>query len=64
MYQVLFNEHEQAGKKHLKDSQAIIEHLNNIRDACSNVDDCNPQKDLKIMNFLDDMIAYMQRTHI
>ena len=48
---------ENAGIKHLNDSKAFIECSNTIDDVYENIDNYNPNKNTKILNIFDDMIA-------
>ena len=44
---------------HFKDPKAFIEYSNDMHDACKNIDDYNPDKEIKILIVFDDMIADM-----
>ena len=48
---------ENAGIKHLNDSKAFLECSNTIDDVYENIDNYNPNKNTKILNIFDDMIA-------
>ena len=48
---------EDAGIKHLNDSNAFIEYSNTMDDVYENIDDYNPSRKRKILIVFDDMIA-------
>ena len=56
-YEYLINKHENAGKKHLNDPNALIECLNTMDDIYKNINDYNPRRRRKILIVFDDMIA-------
>ena len=58
-FQLLINKGKRVGLKHCDDSKVFIEHSNKMDDICENLDECNPNKKLKILIVFDDMIAYM-----
>ena len=58
-YQYLINKREGVGINHFNDSKAFIEYSNDRRDVCKNTDECNPDKENKILIVFDDMIADM-----
>ena len=56
----LTNEKVQStGLKHLNDSEAFIEHSNDMDDVYKNIEECNLNKKHKILIAFDDMIADM-----
>ena len=48
---------ENAGIKHVNDSNAFIEYSNTMDDVYKNIDDYNPNRRRKILIVFDDMIA-------
>ena len=48
-----------VGINHLNDPEAFIEHLNELHHVYKNIDDCNPDKENKILIVFDNMIADM-----
>ena len=56
-YELSIKMREDAGTKHLNDSNAFIECLNTMDDVYENVDDYNPNRKRKILPVFDDMIA-------
>ena len=48
---------ENAGIKHVNDSNAFIEYSNTMDDVYKNIDDYNPNRRRKILIIFDDMIA-------
>ena len=56
-YEVLIKKREDAGTKHLNDSNAFIECSNTMDDVYENIDDYNPNRKRKILIVFDDMIA-------
>ena len=56
-YEFLIEKHEDAGIKHLNDSNAFIECSNTMDDVYENIDDYNPSRKRKILIVFDDMIA-------
>ena len=56
-YEFLIKKHEDAGIKHLNDSNAFIECSNTIDDVYENIDEYNPNRQRKILIVFDDMIA-------
>ena len=58
-YQFLIKKRESIGLKHFNDPKAFIEYSNDMHDIYKNIDDCNPDKENKILIVFDDMIADM-----
>ena len=58
-YQYLINKSESVGINHFNDPKAFIEHSNDMRDVCKNINYYNPDKENKILLVFDDMIAGM-----
>ena len=58
-YQYLINKSESIGINHFNDLKAFIEHSNDMRDVCKNINYYNPDKENKILLVFDDMIAGM-----
>ena len=58
-HQLLINERESTGLKHLNNSRAFIEYSNYVDDIFKNIEEYNPNKKRKILNVFDDMIADM-----
>ena len=56
-YDFLIKKGENAGIKHLNDSNAFIECSNTMDDIYENIDDYNPNRKRKILIVFDDMIA-------
>ena len=56
-YEFLIKKCEDAGIKHLDDSNAFIECSNTMDDVYENIDDYNPNRKRKILIVFDDMIA-------
>ena len=56
-YEFLIKKRENAGIKHLNDSQAFIECLNTMDDVYENIDEHNPTRKRKILFVFDGMIA-------
>ena len=56
-YEFLIKKREDAGIKHLNDSNAFIECSNTMDDVYENIDDYNPNRKRKILIVFDDMIA-------
>ena len=46
-YEFLIKKREDAGIKHLEDSNAFIECSNTMNDVYENIDDCNPNRKRK-----------------
>ena len=53
----MIKKHEDAGTKHLNDSNAFIECSNTMDDIYENIDDNNPSRKRKVLIVFDDMIA-------
>ena len=58
-YQFLINKTESIGLKHFKDPKAFIKYSNDMHDVYKNIDDYNPDRENKILNIFNDMIADM-----
>ena len=56
-YEFLIKKREDAGIKHLNDSDAFIECFNTMNDVYENIDNYNPSIKKKILIVFDDMIA-------
>ena len=56
-YEYLIKNRENAGIKHLNDSNAFIECSNTMDNVYENIDDYNPNRKRKILIVFDDMIA-------
>ena len=56
-YKFLIKKREDAGRKHLNNSNAFIECSNKMDDVYENIDDYNPNRKRKILIVFDDMIA-------
>ena len=56
-YEYLINNRKNAGIKYLNDPIAFIEYSNTIDDVFTNIDDCNKNRDKRVLIVLDDMIA-------
>ena len=53
-YQFLINKRESTGLKHFNDPKAFIKYLNDMQDVYKNIDECNVDKEKKILIiFLD-----------
>ena len=61
-YQFLINKREQAGIKKLNDPHAFIEYSNNMDDVLDGINNYNKNRDKKVLNFFDDMIADIMRS--
>ena len=48
-YQYLINKREGVGINHFNDPKAFIEHSNDMRDVYKNIDECNIDKEHKIL---------------
>ena len=57
-YEYLIKKRENAGTKQLNDSNAFIECSNTMDDVYKNIDHYNPNRKIKILIVLDDMIAH------
>ena len=58
-YQLLINKRESTGLKYLNDSNAFVEYSNDVNDIYENVEECNPNKQQKILILFDGMVANM-----
>ena len=56
-YQFLINKRESIGLKHFNDPKAFTEYSNDMQDVHKNIDECNGNKERKILIVFDDMIA-------
>ena len=56
-YEFLVKRREDAGIKHLNDSNAFVEWSNTMDDVHENIHDYNPTRKRKILIFFNDMIA-------
>ena len=50
---------ESAGLKHYSDSKAFIKYSNDMNDTYENTEECNPNKEHKILILFDDTIVAM-----
>ena len=55
-YHLLINKRKSSGSKHSSDSK-VIEYSNDIDDICKDIEEYNPNKNLKILIVLDNVIA-------
>ena len=58
-YQYSVNKRENVGLNHFNDPKAFIEYSNDMQDIYKSIDECNIDKECKILIVLNDMIAYM-----
>ena len=58
-YQFLINKRESTGVNHHNDPKAFTEYSNNMHDVYKNIDECNKDKERKMLIVFDDMIADM-----
>ena len=58
-YQYLINKRESVGINHFNDPKAFIEYSNDMRDVYKYINECNIDKERKILIVFDDMIADM-----
>ena len=56
MYEFLIKRCEDAGIKHLNDSNSFTECFNTMNDVYENIDDYNPSRKRKILIVFDDMV--------
>ena len=56
-YEYLINKREQTGIKHLNDSHAFIEYLDDMNDMLDDINNYNKNRDKKVLIVFDDMIA-------
>ena len=56
-YQFLINKRESTGLKHFNDPKAFIEYSNDMHDVYKNIEECNINKECKILIVFDDKIA-------
>ena len=57
--QLLIKKRDNARIKHYDDPNVFMEYSNNIDDVYNNINDCNPNRNRKILIMFDDMIADM-----
>ena len=62
IYQYLINKREQAGIKNLNDPQAFIEYSSDMNDVLEDINNCNKNRDKKVLIIFDDMIADIMRS--
>ena len=58
-YQYLINKRETVGINHFNDPKAFIEYSNGMLDVYKDINEYNPDKEIKILIVFDDMIADM-----
>ena len=58
-YQYLINKREGVGINYFKDPKAFVEYSNDMCNVYKNIDECNVNKDRKMLIVFDDMIADM-----
>ena len=58
-HQFLLNKWESTGLKYFNDSEAFVEHSNDMDGIYTNIEEYNPNKKLKVLIVFDDMIADM-----
>ena len=58
-YQFLINKRESTGVNHPNDPKAFTEYSNNMYDVYKNIDECNKDKERKMLIVFDDMVADM-----
>ena len=58
-YQYLINKRETVGINHFNDPKAFIEYSNGMHDVYKDINEYNPDKEIKILIVFDDMIADM-----
>ena len=56
-YQYLINKREGVGIDHFNDPKAFIEYPNDMHNVYKNIDECDPDKENKILIVFDDMTA-------
>ena len=56
-YEYLINKREQAGIKNLNDPHAFIEYSGDMNDVLDDINNCNKNRDKKVLIVFDDMIA-------
>ena len=62
IYQYLINKREQMGIKKLSDPHAFIEYSNDMNDVLEDINNCNKNRDKKVLIIFDDMIADIMRS--
>ena len=55
-YQFIINKRESTALNHFSDPKAFIEYSDDMQDVYKNINDCNIDKDRKILIVFDDMI--------
>ena len=58
-YKFLINKQESTSLKYFNDFKAFVEYSNNMNNIYKNIEECNPNKKLKILIVFNDMIAYI-----
>ena len=58
-HKFLINKRESTGLKHFNDSKAFSEYSNDMQDVHENIEECNTDKERKILIVFDDIIADM-----
>ena len=61
-YQYLINKREQAGIKNLNDPHAFIEYSSDMNDVLDDINNCDKNRDQKVLTIFDDMIADIMRS--
>ena len=61
-YQYLINKREQAGIKNLNDPHAFIEYSSDMNDVLEDINNCNKNRNKKVLIIFDDMIADIMRS--
>ena len=56
-YEYLINKREQAGIKNLNDPHAFIEYSDDMNDVLDDINNCNKNRDKKVLMVFDDMVA-------
>ena len=56
-YEYLINKREQAGIKNLNDPHAFIEYSGDMNDVLDDINNCNKNRDKKLLIVFDDIIA-------
>ena len=56
-YEFLIKKPEDAGTKHFSDPNVFVECSNTMGDVYENIEDCNPNRQRKILIVFDDMIS-------
>ena len=61
-YQYLINKREQVGIKSLNDPHAFMDYSNDMNDVIENINNCNKNRDKKVLIIFDEMIADIMRS--